>query len=65
MVKYTPNDHFQTFWDITQKFQLVLKLVSFKAIVSNLIYGEFDRRNCALSDIDAACKFKFQLVGLI
>ena len=31
-----------------------LTLVSFKAIISNLMYGEFDRGNCALSDIYAA-----------
>ena len=31
-----------------------LSLVSSKAIISNLMYGEFDRGNCALSDIYAA-----------
>ena len=33
--------------------QVPLNLVSFKAIISNLMYGEFDRGNCALSDIYA------------
>ena len=28
--------------------------MSFKGIISNLMYGEFDRENCALSDIYAA-----------
>ena len=28
--------------------------MSFKAIISNLIHGKFDRGNCALSDIYAA-----------
>ena len=31
-----------------------ITLVSFKAIMSNLMYGEFDRENFALSDIYAA-----------
>ena len=31
-----------------------LSLVSSKAIISNLMYGEFDRGNWALSDIYAA-----------
>ena len=34
--------------------QVSLTLVSFNAIISNLMYGEFDRGNCALSDIYAA-----------
>ena len=34
--------------------QLSLTLVSFKAIISNLMYGEFDRGTCAPSDIYAA-----------
>ena len=34
--------------------QVSLTLVSFEAIISNLMYGEFDRRNCVLSDIYAA-----------
>ena len=34
--------------------QVSLTLVSFKAIISNLMYGEFDRGNCVLSDIYAA-----------
>ena len=38
--------------------------MSFKAIISNLMYRELDKGNCALSDIDAACKFEFWLVGL-
>ena len=41
-----------------------LTLVSFKVIISNLMYREFDKGNCALSDIDAACKSEFRLVGL-
>ena len=31
--------------------QVSITLVSFKAIISNLMSGEFDRGNCALSDI--------------
>ena len=38
--------------------------MSFKAIISNLMYREFDKGNCLLSEIDAACKFAFRLVGL-
>ena len=34
--------------------QVSLTLLSLKAIISNLMYGEFDRGNCALSDIYAA-----------
>ena len=34
--------------------QVSLTLVSCKAIISNLMYGEFDRGNCALSDIYTA-----------
>ena len=34
--------------------QVSITLVSFKAIMSNLMYGEFDRENFALSDIYAA-----------
>ena len=44
-----------------------LTLVAFKAIISNLIYGEFERGNCGLSEIYAAMlhvSFEFWLVGL-
>ena len=34
--------------------QVSLTLESFKAIISNLMYAEFDWGNCELSDIDAA-----------
>ena len=34
--------------------RITLTLVSFKAIISDLMYGEFDRGNCVLSDIYAA-----------
>ena len=34
--------------------QVSLALVSFKAIISNFMYREFDRGNCVLSDIYAA-----------
>ena len=34
--------------------QVSLTLVSFKAVISNLMYVEFDRGNCALSDIYVA-----------
>ena len=32
-------------------YQVSLTLASFKAIISNLMYGEFDRGNFVLSDI--------------
>ena len=44
-----------------------LTLAAFKAIISNLIYGEFERGNCGLSEIYAAMlyvSFEFWLVGL-
>ena len=47
--------------------QVSLTLVSFKAIISNLMSGEFDRGNFALSDIYAGMlhvRFGFRLVGL-
>ena len=53
--------------EINTLCQVSLTLAAFKAIISNLIYGEFERGNCGLSEIYAAMlhvSFEFWLVGL-